>query len=90
MSSCCTGNIANQVISALKRHYMFFTQRWVERFDPSVSPILDHRAMVRELLEQLSSNDDFLKFLAGIVTDQDFRQQHGELLQLMYGMCLLV
>ena len=41
---------------------------------------------MRELLEQLSSNDDFLKFLAGIVTDQDFRQQHGKLLQLTYGM----
>ena len=42
--------------------------------------------MVKEFLDQLTGNDGFLKFLAGIVTDQDFRQQHGKLLRLMYGM----
>ena len=85
-----TGNTANQIISALKRHYMFFTSRWIESFHLHFTPFLYLRQMVEEFLEQLRGNNDFLKLLGGIVTDQDFRCQNEELLKIMYRKCLLV
>lgn len=78
------GVTARQVLSALKRHYMFFTRKWIEKYWPSVLPSLNHPEMVKEFLKQLSGNDDLVKFLADIVTDQDFPRQHARLLQCVY------
>ena len=79
------GITARQVLSTLKRHYMFFTRKWIEKYLPSISPSLNHPEMVKEFLKTLSSNDDLVRFLAGIVTDQDFPRQHAMLLQYIYG-----
>ena len=83
--SCSTGVSSKQVLSAVEQHYMFFTRRWIEKYLPSVSPSLNHPQMVKEFLKTLSGNDDLVKFLADIVTDQDFPRQHAMLLQHIYG-----
>ena len=82
-----TGEIANQVICALKHHHMLFSRPWIERFLPSISATLPstHPEMVTEFLQQLSGNHDLVNLLGGIVTDKDFERQHGMLLQCTYG-----
>ena len=85
MCSHSTGATARQVLSAIERHYMFFTRKWIEEFLPCISPFLNHPEMVKELLKQFSGNDGLVMFLAGIVTDQDFPHQHAVLLRYVYG-----
>ena len=80
-----TGKIARQVLSALERHYMFFTRKWIETFQPSILPLPNQPEMVKVFLKQLSGNDGLVTFLASIVTDQNFPRQHGMLLQCVYG-----
>lgn len=78
------GKIARQVLSALERHYMFFTRKWIETFQPSILPLPNQPEMVKVFLKQLSGNDGLVTFLASIVTDQNFPRQHGMLLQCVY------